>query len=254
MGGLGWRMPVTFLTFLVATMALCGVPPLSGFYSKDAILAATLSGGHANFFLFGLGVTVAILTTLYMFRLVFVVFLGSSRSEQAGEAHESPKIITWPLFLLAVPSACAGFWAIDGIYARAFGGQGAVDHGSWAHSIAMLASVAAATAGLILAWRLYRDVSDDPLPARLGGLAEAMRDRFYIDEFYRNTLIRFQDACAGFVDLFDRWIIAGLAVRGIHGTTEFVGRALRLAQTGNLQTYAFLMALGLALILYLALG
>jgi NADH-quinone oxidoreductase subunit L len=256
MGGLGWRMPVTFLTFLVATLALCGVPPLSGFFSKDAILAATLTGSHANFLLFGLGVAVAILTTLYMFRLLFVVFLGSTRSAQADGAHESPKIMTWPLFLLAVPSALAGFWAIDGIYRAALGAPGGADadHGGWAHTIAMLASVAAVVAGFVLAWRLYRDAVEDPLPAKLGGLADAMRNRFYIDEFYQGTVIRLQDACAGFVDLLDRWIIAGVAVRGVHGTTEFVGRALRLVQTGNLRTYAFLMVLGLALVLYLALG
>ncbi|MCL4176514.1 MAG: NADH-quinone oxidoreductase subunit L [Verrucomicrobia bacterium] len=254
MGGLSWRMPVTFLTFLVATLALCGVPPFSGFFSKDAVLAATLTGNHANYLLFGLGVAVAVLTTLYMFRLVFVVFLGSTRSAHANAAQESPRIMTWPLALLALPSALAGFWAIDGIYAGAFGGEGGAGHGGWGHTIAMLASLAAVIGGFVLAWRLYRDAMDDPLPAKLGGLAEAMRDRFYLDEVYQGTVIRFQDACAGFADLFDRWIIAGVAVRGVHGTTEFVGRALRLAQTGNLRTYAFLTVLGLALILYLALG
>jgi NADH-quinone oxidoreductase subunit L len=254
MGGLGWRMPVTCLTFLVGTLALCGVPPLSGFFSKDAILAATLHGSHANVFLFGLGVAVAVLTTLYMFRLFFVVFLGSHRSPEAGDSHESPGIMTWPLLLLAVPSALAGFWAIDGIYGGALGaGDVAADPADWAHTVAMVASLAAVIAGFVLAWRLYRDATEDPLPAKLGGFADAMRDRFYVDEFYRHTVIRFQDGCAGFADWFDRWIIAGMAVRGLHGSIEFVGRALRLVQTGNLQTYAFLTVLGLALILYLAL-
>ncbi len=254
MGGLGWRMPVTFLTFLVGALALCGMPPLSGFYSKDAILAATLAGNHPNVLLFVLGVGVAVLTPLYMFRLFFVVFLGSSRSEAANAAREVSGIMTWPMFLLAMPSAFAGLWAINAIYEGAFGMPTGIGPADWAHSIAMLSSVAAAAAGLFLAWRYYREASKDPLPARLGGLAAAMRDRFYIDEFYQGTVVRFQDACAAFVDLFDRWVIAGIAVRGIHGTTEFIGRALRLAQTGNLQTYAFLMILGLAWILYLALG
>jgi NADH-quinone oxidoreductase subunit L len=252
MGGLGWRMPVTFLTFLAATLALCGVPPLSGFFSKDAILAATLTGSHSNVFLFALGVAVAVLTALYMFRLFFVVFLGVNRSAEAESARESPAIMSWPLAVLAVPSVLAGFWAIDGVYARVLGGDSG-DHGG-AHTIAMLASLAAIIAGFALAWRWYRDAVEDPLPAKLGGMAEAMRDRFYLDEVYAATVIRFQDACAAFADLFDRWIIAGLAVRGVHGTTEFVGRALRLAQTGNLRTYAFLMVLGLALVIYLALG
>ena len=80
-----------------------------------------------------------------------------------------------------------------------------------------------------------------------------MRHRFYLDEIYQATVIRWHDLLAAVADWFDRWIIAGLAVRGTHGTTEFIGRALRLLQTGNLQTYAFLFAFGVALVLYLAL-
>ncbi len=253
MGGLGWRMPVTFLTFLVATLALCGVPPFSGFFSKDAILAATLSGSRANVFLFVLGVLVAVLTTFYMFRLLFVVFLGANRSAEAEHAQDAPGIMTWPLFLLAIPSALAGFWGIDGIYGGALAVSGVDEHAGRAHTVAMFASLAAVITGLVLAWRCYRDAKEDPLPAKLGALGAAMRDRFYLDEFYQSTVIRFQDACAGLADWFDRWIIAGMAVRGMHGSVEFVGRALRLVQTGNLQTYAFLTVLGLALILYLAL-
>ena len=78
-----------------------------------------------------------------------------------------------------------------------------------------------------------------------------MRNRFYFDELYQATVIRLHDFLAAVADWFDRWIIAGLAVRGTHGTTELAGRALRLLQTGNLQTYAFLFALGVALVLYL---
>jgi NADH-quinone oxidoreductase subunit L len=80
-----------------------------------------------------------------------------------------------------------------------------------------------------------------------------MRNRFYFDELYQATVIRWHDFLAAVADWFDRWIIAGLGVRGTHGTTELAGRALRLLQTGNLQTYAFLFALGVALVLYLAL-
>jgi NADH-quinone oxidoreductase subunit L len=81
-----------------------------------------------------------------------------------------------------------------------------------------------------------------------------MRNRFYFDELYQATVIRLHDFLAAVADWFDRWIIAGLAVRGTHGTTELAGRALRLLQTGNLQTYALLFALGVALVLYLALN
>ena len=116
MGGLRPRMPVTFWTFLVATLALCGVPPFSGFFSKDEILAATLDPQHGSRALFVLGSLVAVLTTFYMFRLFLVAFLGKSRSPEAGEARESPRIMTVPLVVLAVPSAVAGFVGIQNLY------------------------------------------------------------------------------------------------------------------------------------------
>ena len=100
---------------------------------------------------------------------------------------------------------------------------------------------------------LYRGATKDPLPEKFGALSRAMRHRFYVDEFYEATFIRLHEFLAAVAQWFDRWIIAGAAVRGTHGTTEFIGRALRLLQNGNLQTYTFLFALGVALVLYLAL-
>ena len=107
--------------------------------------------------------------------------------------------------------------------------------------------------GFVAAYVLYAKAAKDPLPEKLGALARAMRNRFYFDEIYQATFIRLHDFLAAVAGWLDRWIIAGLAVRGTHGTTELAGRALRLLQTGNLQTYAFLFALGAALVLYLAL-
>src|SRR5438094_34478 len=107
MGGLRRKMPVTFWTFLAGTLAIAGVPPLSGFYSKDSILAQAADAHHWP--LFALGVLVAALTTFYMFRLAFVVFFGSTRSDRAGHAHESPGVMIWPLRILAVFSIIGGF-------------------------------------------------------------------------------------------------------------------------------------------------
>jgi NADH-quinone oxidoreductase subunit L len=252
MGGLFWRMPLTFVTFLLGTLALCGVPPFSGFFSKDAILAATLTGEHHNLGLFLLGVAVAALTTLYMFRLLFVAFLGPSRSEEADAAMEPPPVMTWPLMLLTVPSVLAGFWGIEHVYGVGITGMAPEGVGGWAHALAITGSLLAVLIGFAIAWKLYRGAAIDPLPRRLGALADAMRDRFYLDELYRWSVIRVQEKSAKGADWFDRWLVAGLFVRGIHGTTEFAGRALRLVQTGNLQTYAFLIVLGLALVIYLA--
>src|ERR1017187_3251476 len=112
MGGLKKKMPVTFWTFIIGTLALSGVPPFSGFYSKDSILAQALH--QNNYLLFGVGVSVAALTTFYMFRLFFVAFLGNARTEKAKHAHESPKVMTLPLIVLAVfaiVGGCIGIYA-----------------------------------------------------------------------------------------------------------------------------------------------
>jgi len=110
MGGLARRMPITFWTFLAATLALCGIPPFSGFFSKDAILALAWERQPV---LLGLAVAVAFLTSFYMFRLVWVAFLGPAKSQAPDHARESPAVMTLPLLVLTVPSVVAGFWGID---------------------------------------------------------------------------------------------------------------------------------------------
>ena len=259
MGGLRTKMPVTFWTFMVGTLALAGVPPFSGFYSKDGILA---QAAQHSLPLFVVGAVVAALTTFYMFRLVFVAFLGKSRSEAAGHAQESPPVMVWPLRILAFFSVVGGLIGIEELYgtqlatehtehAVSFGQQliGPFIHAPLAVGVGLLAVVI----GYAAAYALYAKAAKDPLPEKLGALSRAMRNRFYFDELYQTTVIRFHDFLAAAADWFDRWVIAGVGVRGTHGTTELAGRALRLLQTGNLQTYAFIFALGVALVLYLAL-
>jgi NADH-quinone oxidoreductase subunit L len=259
MGGLRQKMPVTFWTFMAGTLALAGLPPFSGFYSKDSILA---QAAEQNLALFVLGVAVAALTTFYMFRLVFVAFLGAPKSDAAGHAHESPPVMTWPLRILAVFSVIAGLIGIEQLYSKQFPSAGVEADipflgqvvAPFLHApLAAVSGLLAVLVGFAGAYALYAKASKDPLPEKLGALSRAMRNRFYIDELYQATVIRLHDFLAAVADWFDRWIIAGLAVRGTHGTTELTGRALRLLQTGNLQTYAFLFALGVALVLYLVL-
>jgi NADH-quinone oxidoreductase subunit L len=249
MGGLRKKLPVTYGTFLVATLALCGVPPFSGFFSKDELIAATLNRSHGQPVLFGVAEAVAMLTTFYMFRLVFIAFLGPAKSETAEHAHESPRVMTLPLLVLAVPAAIAGFWGIERIY-----GKELVEAHALYPVLAVITSFGAILFGFFLAWGLYHNATRDVLPERIGGITKAMRNRFYFDEIYETTLIRLQELIAGLMNWVDRWIIAGLLVRGVHGTIDLTGRALRLVQTGNLQTYAFLFVLGIALVLYLVLG
>jgi len=256
MGGLAGKMPVTFWTFLVGTLALCGVPPLSGFFSKDAILARAWE--HEAYFLFCLAVFVAGLTTLYMFRLVFVAFTGPAKSQAPDQAHESPAVMTVPLLVLAVASALAGFWRIDARLAEQYGAD-AAPAGSWVHQVlepfahapvAAWAGLFAAGAGFALAWVLYRGAVHDPLPSRLGWVARWMRERFYFDEVYAWLVASTQDAAARLAEVVDRWVLAGAVVKGTHGTVELLGRMLRLVQTGSLQVYAVLFAVGVVVVLF----
>jgi NADH-quinone oxidoreductase subunit L len=261
MGGLRKRTPVTYWTFMVGTLALCGVPPFSGFYSKDAILAAAQHDGPL---LFGLAVFVAVLTTFYMFRLVFIAFHGEARSGAASHAHESPGLMAWPLRVLAVPSVLAGFWGLEQLLSTMYhaGGEAAEHTGGFLQTaiapllhapVAAGAGLAAVAIGFFAAYALYAKAKSDPLPEKLGALSTAMRNRFYWDEIYEATVIRFQNILAAITDGIDRWVVSGCCIGLVRGGTDFTGRALRLFQTGNLQTYAFLLVLGVAVVMWFAL-
>jgi NADH-quinone oxidoreductase subunit L len=251
MGGLREKMPITFWTFLLGTLALCGVPLFSGFYSKDEILAAAYKN---DITLFVVGTIVAVLTTFYMFRLFFVAFLGKPRSEASGHAHESPAVMTWPLLVLAGPAVFSGFFGIQHFLAKDGGAHeaGGFDpFAPFAHApLAAIFGVFAVVVGFTAACALYSNAASDPLPNKMRVLSRTMANRFYFDEIYAAIVLPIQEGFATLANAIDRWIIAGVLVRGTHGTTELIGRALRLAQTGNLQTYAFLFVAGLAFLLY----
>ena len=258
MGGLKKKMPVTFWTFTIGALALSGIPPFAGFYSKDSILAQCLE--QKNYLLFAVAVFVAGLTAFYTFRLFFVVFFGKEKTDHAKHAHESPLIITAPLVILAIFATIGGFIGITNNY----GSQFAADHETLSLAqqlleplktpVPMLIGIGVALAGIFLAFSLYKNTATDPLPKKLGGLATAMKNKFYFDELYEATVTRFHDFLAAVADWIDRWILEGAIIGAIRGGTDLSGRALRLAQTGNLQTYAFLFVLGVALLLYFVLG
>jgi NADH-quinone oxidoreductase subunit L len=247
MGGLRHRMSTTFITFLGGTLALCGLPPFSGFFSKDAILAQAWEGDRA---LYLLATLVAVLTAFYMFRLLLVAFMGKGRTRAASHAKESPAVMTYPLLLLLFLSAGAGFFGIDKFVGEQFNTE-AVGHS--AQISGMVGGLIAAAIGIVLAFKLYRNAESDPLPALLGAPAQWMRDRFRIDELFAWLNRHTQDALASATDWLDRWLIAGLGVKGIAGITHVTGSLLRLLQTGNLQTYALLLLLGVLMLLYLTL-
>jgi NADH-quinone oxidoreductase subunit L len=263
MGNLRKKMPITFWTFLVGALALSGVPPFSGFYSKDSILAQALEQAKDNpmlgYPLFTIGVLVAALTAFYTFRLFFVVFFGKEKSKAASHAHESPWVMTLPLVALALFAAFGGFIGITNNYGSQFtAGSETLSVAQQIteplHSIGpMLCGLAAAVAGIFVAFSLYAKADKDPLPEKLGGLATAMKNKFYFDELYEATVIRLHDFIAAVCDWIDRWLVEGFCIGLVRGGTDLSGRALRLMQTGNLQTYAFLFVLGVAVVLWFVL-
>jgi NADH-quinone oxidoreductase subunit L len=197
-----------------------------------------------------------------MSRLVLVTFFGATRSEHADHAHESPGVMVWPLVLLAVPTILAGFWGIDTFFGRQLSPESAAHDTGFLESLfapfghaplAALAGLGATVFGFSIAYSLYGNAEKDPLPARLGLLARVMRDRFYFDEIYSGLIAITHEALSRLASWFDQWMVAGLGVRGLHGTTEIFGRALRLVQTGNLQTYAFLFVASVVVVLLFAL-
>jgi NADH-quinone oxidoreductase subunit L len=234
MGGLAKRLPITFLTFMVGTLALIGFPGFSGFFSKDAILALAY---ERNTPIFVLAACSALLTAFYMTRLVVVAFFGSPRSESAAHGAESPAVMTVPLIILAIPAALGGF----GFFAARF----LILPNEKEKLLAVpLIAFAALLLGGLSAFALYRNRARDPLNIPL------FRHRFYIDEFYTFLISATQGVVASISGFIDRWILDGAVVRGLSSGIWGSGFLLRLLQVGNLQAYGFIFGLGIIGLIY----
>jgi NADH-quinone oxidoreductase subunit L len=171
----------------------------------------------------------------------------------------------WPLRILAVLSIVGGVLGIDMFLARHFetlSGGPTPPHLSFIEELfapfaqaplAALAGLAALAFGFSLAYSLYASAQTDPIQQRFPRISRLLRKQFYFNELYAFLISSTHETLSRLANWIDEWIIAGLGVRGIHGTIEVFGRALRLVQTGNLQTYAFLFALGVAVVLFIAL-
>ena len=245
MGGLRAKMPVTFWTFLLGTLALMGCPFLSGFYSKDAILVAM---AHAHPVICYLGLFVAFLTAFYMTRLFVVVFINKPGSKAVDHAHEVPLVMAAPLLLLAIPAVAAGWGPVAGRFGLGGAHEEAVHPGGGILASVPTVAVAAFVLGALLGFVVYRGRTAEPINLAL------FRRKFFFDEFY-NALIRLtQDGLGRITALVDRWVIDGLGVRGISGATWGSGFLLRFLQVGNLQAYAFFFGLGVLLLVYLAIA
>ena len=240
MGGLLKRMPITGFTFAAGTAALIAVPFVtSGFYSKEEILAAAFAGSKP---LFGIAIFVAFLTTFYMTRAFVIAFLGKHRSENASHAKEVGPLMFVPLIILAAMAIGSG-WLTGPLNAM----DPRAHHHAHAegHFIVLGASIGSLVLGLAGGFFLYHGKSKDPLNIPL------LKNRFYIDAFYDNFLVRyFQDTLAAIVHFFDELLINGLAVGGLTRSSVSIGNLFRKVQSGNLQAYAFTFGIGVVLVIY----
>ncbi len=241
MGGLWRKIPWTFGTFVVGTLAIAGIPPLAGFYSKDAILGSALGEGHK--ILFAVGLLTAALTAFYMARLLFLTFFGPFRGGPEAEhhLHESPWVMLAPLVILAVGSIGAGLVPVPEMLAVVFR-QPAEEghHAAWLPIVATLVAIL----GIAGAYWLYLMLPD--LAARLGArlrpIGRVLEEKYYFDRVY--------DAFARVVVVgcsrkllwqgLDASIIDG-AVNGLGSVTAGFARTVRLVQTGFVRAYALLI-------------
>jgi NADH-quinone oxidoreductase subunit L len=266
MGGLKAHLPVTYWTYLIATLAIAGMPFTAGFFSKDSILWLAYSSSRGSAELWFIGWLTAGLTALYMFRQLFLVFHGECRAEKHVQAHihESPAAMTIPLLVLAAGSLFAGWLgAPDYLWGSLwnqwlqpiFGGAQQAAHGSPADEINLtLLTLAIAGLGFLLAYLAYGRTS--ALPNRLASLAggapyRLLLGKYYVDELYDVVIVRPFTYCARWLaQVFDPGVIDGL-VNGVAKAAKGFSLIWREIQTGNVQHYlAGFLAATLALLAY----
>jgi NADH-quinone oxidoreductase subunit L len=280
MGGLASKIPQTYRTMLIGAIAISGIPPLAGFFSKDEILGEAFKNGFQWVWL--IGIVVAVMTAFYMFRLIGLTFWGESRVDPAVEPHihESPPVMTVPLWLLAIPSIFLGIvlsWPgpplgpLVGIHATGLLAgwlepvfqQGTAILGRPETEFQLfgidggliLVSVAVAVLGVVAAWRLFgvnlRAITWPANPERVRALTarvpflyRASLNKWWFDDLNHLIFIVIGGRVAAFLWWFDRRVVDD-TVNDIASATVDAGRELRRVQTGRVQNYALGIALGL---------
>jgi NADH-quinone oxidoreductase subunit L len=285
MGGLKKYMPITFWCYLIGMLALAGVPPFAGFFSKDEVLLETY---HRSKWAWGLATFAAFLTAFYMTRQMFMVFAGKWRGREAEHGHgtghghhHEPHEVPWNMWLpIAVLSVFAiGLGFFGGKYAHYLGGEetGLAE----GKGLVMGLSVAVGALGIVLGWVIYgrktmeHATDPDPLQATIGGLFTVLNRKWYIDEIYEATIIRFTAICGTFFRLVDKAVVDGILhavawtfwaisqiVRWVGdeflinggfdagcGGVRGSGRILARLQSGRVQNYFRVLSLGAAVLL-----
>ncbi len=286
MGGLKKYMPSTYKTFLIATVAIAGIPPLAGFFSKDEVLAMTMNAGFVDggswvyMMLWGVGIITAFLTAFYMFRLTLTTFHGSFKlptkiKEAVGSEkflHENPWNMTTPLWILAILAIFGGFLGVPNFIVETFTHEPAhinLLH-DWLYKVnadysivmshalewgLMAVSILIAISGVWLAFRMYnndqQEESDAKIASRFGGLYSVWKDKYNLDDVYEglvaNPTVKFSDKVLA---VFDMKVVDGI-VNAIAGTVRLFGSLFRYLQTGVVSSYALAFVIGVIVILYL---
>ncbi|MBE0447519.1 MAG: NADH-quinone oxidoreductase subunit L [Actinobacteria bacterium] len=248
MGGLGRKMKITAITFTIGGLALAGFPFLSGFWSKDEILLGAYQSGHMA--IFWIGLLTALLTAFYIFRVVFIVFLGKPRGHHSEHVQESPAVMSVPLIIFGALALSAGLIGspLTGNAFQSFltGGHGAEHHPDY---MVMGLSGAVALLGIFAAWLRY---GTRLLPANIISkdnlIYKLLVNKYYVDEFYYKYLVKPTHAIAQFAYTFDQRVIDGI-VNGVAWITVRFGIGLKRIQTGYVQGYALYMLVGLIILI-----
>lgn len=250
MGGLKGKLKITYITFLIGCLAIAGIPPLSGFFSKDAIL---LSAFEHNKALYVIGLITAGLTAFYMFRLLFITFNGSFRGteEQRHHVHESPVAMTLPLIVLAILSIVGGFVGIPELFMH--GGEKLsaflapvvpsvtphVEHATeW---ILVGLTTAIAVTAILIAWVRYRDYKEE----QTGAFGRLLENKWYVDEIYDAIVVKPVTAFGGFLNRFVERSGIDAIVNGMGRLVNYGGRQLRWLQSGQVGNYILLMVISM---------
>ncbi|MEP7233135.1 MAG: NADH-quinone oxidoreductase subunit L [Ginsengibacter sp.] len=256
MGGLGKKMRITYITFFIACLAISGIPPFAGFFSKDEILAAAFASSPV---LYIIGLGGALLTAFYMFRLLALTFAGKFRGtdEQLHHVHESPAAITFPLITLAILSAIGGLVGIPELFVKNGHKLGEFLAPVFEHSnkilivhhvaeqteiILLVVSVVLIVGVCFWAWNKYKNSSGEKVAT---GFAKTIQNKFYIDEFYDSIIVKpIKSLSAVLSNVIDKSVIDGI-VNGVGKSINYSSRQIRLLQSGQAGTYIFLMVIGM---------
>jgi NADH-quinone oxidoreductase subunit L len=264
MGGLRKYLPVTFATFLIGTLAISGIPPFAGFFSKDEILANAFAD---NKIVWGLAFFASLLTAFYMFRLFFLTFSGKSRAshEVIHHIHESPASMTVPLMFLAVlsvigglmgiPEVLGGNHALSNFLAPVFAKSAALatpHHPSHTTEIILIGVVVGLTLIVIfLAHTLYVRKKKVPTPegVALNGFHRLIYNKYYVDEFYQRSILQPLNFLSKALDAVIERLLIDRIVNGTGKIVTWGGKTIRLVQTGNTGFYIFAMVISIIILL-----